>query len=112
MGHCLAQLVKGRGSSRALRRLVDAARQPEASIGVRKWVSSVNEDGRRSAKTHALGLLDGLDLLMADAKVGVRRREDGETFVGGPPVGATVEVLQGDLHMVTINLIAPCKVKR
>ncbi len=112
MVHCLAQLLKGRGTGRALWRLVDAARQPDAFLRVRERVGSVDQDGRRSVKTHALGLLDGLDLLMADAKVGARRREDGETFVGDPPVGATVEVLQGDLHMATVDLIAHCKVKR
>lgn len=112
MGYCLAQLFKSRCTSRAVWRLVDATRQPYVAIGVREGVNSVNQDGRRSVKAHACGLLDRFHLLMTDAKVGPRGPEDGEAFVGDFPVRATVEVLQGDVHMATLDLIAHCKVKR
>lgn len=112
MGYCLAQLLQGRGTSRALWGAVDAARQSDASFCVRERVHPVNEDARRSVKTYAPGVADRLHLLVGHGDVGPLCYEDGETLVSRFPVRTAVEVLQGNLHEMTVDLEAHYKVKR
>jgi len=63
-------------------------------------------------ETDALSILNRLDLLIADPKVEVPRREHGEAFVGDLPVRAAVEVLQRDVHMPTVDPEVHYRVKR
>src|SRR5665647_539230 len=111
VGYRGAQLLERRGACRTPRGLVDAARQPDARVRVRERVHTVEKDARRSVKADPLGLVERLDQMAGHGDVRPLGRDHGEALLGDLPVRATFEVLQGDLHAPTLDLVPRYKVK-
>lgn len=59
----------------------------------------------------AFGFFHGVDELVPKRNVRAFRSKQPQPFVSDGPVRATIKVLQGNVHAVTVNLAVNCKVK-
>lgn len=63
-------------------------------------------------KACAFSFFHRVDELIAKIDVRAFRSKQPQPFLSNGPVRATIKVLQGDVHMVTVNLAVRYKVKR
>lgn len=59
----------------------------------------------------AFGFLHSVNELVPERDVRTFRSKQPQPFVSNGPVRATIEILQGDIHTVTVNLAVNYKVK-
>lgn len=111
LGEDITELIERRRPGRPVRSLIDAARKPDGIVCVGERVHAVDENARRTSKPGPLRFLGGVDDAPSDRHFRMLRGEHVEVGVGGEPVGAVIEVQQGDVHAITVNLAPWFKVK-
>lgn len=106
------QLLHGWYARVAVRGEVPAAGKPDGVSCSREGVDAVDEDAWRTAKSDTFGFFDRVYDVSGHDHPGVSFNESREPLVGQFPIGAAVEVLQSDVHALTVNHEVRFKVKR
>ena len=103
------QLGFSRSSLRSVFGFIDATAQPERLVLARERIASIDQDGGRAPEPRSFSGLWGVDQLMRNLHVAsIQPSKDGvDALIRQLPMGATVEVLDGDVHCFVACAIEP-----